>query len=98
MSDFIDPAKRDAFNKNMDEELLSRGFEYHDDWQFGPQSGGSNNREFFGLSLMRHDHGYWLILNCRGCRSSGLNLGSSNNAEDIIAVRDSLRDSLELLW
>ena len=87
--------KMDKFNENMDSELLSNDFAYYDDWEYGPQSGWSNAFERYILKLMRHDYGYWLIV---GHHASGknptMNIGSSNDAKEIIAVRD----AIQKLW
>ena len=50
-------------------------------------SGWRNDHDFYSLSLMRHDYGYWLILKCK---TEGMNIASSNDAKEIINVRDSL--------
>ncbi len=81
---------RPPFDESMDEVLLRNGFAYYSDWKYGPESGWSAG-DHYTLKLMRHDFGYWLII---GRHSSGenpiMNIGSSNNAEYIILVRDAL--------
>jgi hypothetical protein len=82
------------FNKDMDAELLSNGFEYHDDWEYGPYSSWSG-QDHYVLKLMRHDFGYWLIVESHASGDNlGINIGSSNEAKEIIAVRN----ALENLW
>lgn len=80
------------FDNSMDNELIANGFKYYADWEYGPISGWTTDYEYFSLKLMRHDFGYWLII---GRHPSGenpaMNIGSLNNATDIIAIRDSLR-------
>lgn len=83
------------FNEAMDLILLANGFEYFSDWEYGPQDGWSTGSEHYTLSLMRHDYGYWLILSAHlSGENKGLNMGSSNEASEIIAVRD----ALQKLW
>ena len=83
---------RERFDTNIDKTLLVNGFEYYDDWEYGPMSGWQTDWERYTLKLMGHDFGYWLII---GCHASGasptMNIGSSNSAEDIIAIRDALK-------
>lgn len=83
------------FNSAMDSELLSNGFAYYDDWKYGPYTGWSG-QGYYVLKLMRHSFGYWLIIqrHYAGGENSTLNIGSSNDAEKIIAVRD----ALQKLW
>ena len=87
--------KMEKFNEGMDAELLSNDFAYYDDWEYGPQAGWSNAFEHYVLKLMRHTHGYWIIV---GHHASGenptMNIGSSNEAKEIIAVRD----AIQTLW
>lgn len=83
---------RDKFDKTIDEELLENDFAYYDDWKYGPMSSWLTACEHHTLKLMKHDFGYDLII---GRHASGKNptmgIGSSNNAKDIIEIRDSLR-------
>ena len=85
--------KRDKFNGSMDSELLKNDFKYYDDWKHGPQSGWSTDFHYFTLSLLSHDFGYWLIIHTSG-EKPNLNIGSSNDAKEIIAIRDALK----VLW
>jgi hypothetical protein len=86
---------KEKFNEEMDKELLENGFAYYDDWKYGPMSGWTTSHEHHTLRLMRHDFGYDLIISRH---ASGTNptmgIGSSNNAKDIIKIRDSLKN----LW
>lgn len=83
---------RDKFDKKIDLELLKNDFAYYDDWEYGPMSAWSTSHEHHVLHLMEHDFGYWLII---GKHASGanpkMNIGSSNSANDIIKIRDSLK-------
>lgn len=79
--------KKDKFDPTIDEQLLENGFAYYNDCKFGPMSGWRADYDFYSLRLMRHDHGYWLILKCT---AKEINIGSSNDAKEIINVRDSL--------
>ena len=83
---------RDKFDGSIDKELLENDFAYYDDWKYGPMSGWSTSHEHHTLRLMRHDFGYDIIV---GRHASGENptmgIGSSNNAKDIIKIRDSLK-------
>lgn len=83
--------EREKFNKEMDAELLSNDFAYYPDWGYGPGSSWSES-DHFSLCLMRHDFGYWIILmQHAGGENRTMNIGSSNNAKEIIAVRDALK-------
>lgn len=94
MSEYIPIYKRPKFDDKMDTLLLENGFAYYDDWKYGPESAWSH-QDHYTLKLMEHDYGYWLILrqHAHG-ENPEMNLGSSNNANDIIAVRDALKQ----LW
>jgi len=83
---------REPFNHSMDSVLLSHDFSYYNDWDYGPMSLWSTGWEHHSMKLMRHDFGYWIILSnhCSG-KNKTLNMGSSNNADDIIAIRDTLK-------
>jgi len=86
---------REKFNPNLDEALLANGFKYYDDWEYGPESGYSTGYEHYTIKLMRHDFGYWIILDAHnGGNRTQMNIGSSNCAEEIIAVKN----ALEKLW
>ena len=80
---------REKFDKTMEKELLKNDFDFYDDWKPGPQSGWSTGRNFHTLSLMEHASGYWIILKTKYDKR-GINMGSSNNAKDIISIRDAL--------
>jgi hypothetical protein len=83
--------KRPAFNEGMDKELLANDFAYYSDWEYGPESGWSG-QDHYSLRLVRHDYGYWLIIRCHASGDNPLmNIGSSNDAKNIIAVRDALK-------
>jgi len=86
--------EREKFNKGMDSELLSNGFNYYSDWRYGPQICWSGH-DISSIKLMRHDYGYWIIIRlCDGVAHTEMNIGSSNDAKEIIAVRD----ALQKLW
>ncbi len=84
-------AEREKFNESMDAELLENDFARFSDWEYGPESGWSH-QDHYSLRLMQHDFGYWLIIREHaGGENKTMNIGSSNNAKDIIAVRDALK-------
>ncbi len=84
--------KRDKFDENIDKELMENDFAYYDDWKYGPMSGWSTSHEHYTLKLMSHDFGYWLIVSPHASgKNPAMNIGSSNNAKDIIEIRDSLK-------
>jgi hypothetical protein len=86
---------RDKFDESIDKELLENDFANYDDWEYGPVSGYSTGHERYSLYLMRHDFGYWLIISAhQSGENPRMNIGSSNNAQEIINIRDSLRN----LW
>lgn len=83
--------ERVSFDKDIDVELLANDFAYYPDWLYGPESGW-NEADLYSLRLMRHDFGYWIILRQHaGGENHMINMGSSNNAKEIIAVRDALK-------
>ena len=85
---------REPFNEKMDDELLKNDFAYYNDWEYGPVSGWQSE-DHMTLSLMRHDFGYWLILSQHASGTNPrFNVGSSNSAQEIIAIRDALK----VLW
>lgn len=86
--------ERVPFDKEIDAELLDNDFAFFSDWEYGPLSTWSG-QNIFTLRLMRHDYGYWLIVvqNASG-EHILMNVGSSNSAKEIIAVRDALKQ----LW
>ena len=87
--------QRKNFNESIDADLLANDFKYYDDWKYGPISGWVTNYEYYSLKLMKHNFGYWLIISCHaGGENPSMNIGSSNSAQDIIAIRD----SLSVLW
>jgi hypothetical protein len=82
----------DKFDKSIEAELLKNDFAFYDDWKYGPESGWFNDNGFFTLKLMGHDYGYWLIIETSGGgERKGINIGSSNNAKDIVSVRDAFK-------
>ena len=82
----------EKFNESMEDELLKNDFAYYDDWKYGPVSGWSTDHEYYTLYLFKHNFGYWLIISCHASGTNPkMNIGSLNNADDIITVRDSLR-------
>lgn len=81
----------EPFDKEIDAELLANDFAYYPDWSYGPESGWSK-ADHYSLCLMRNKFGYWLILRQHASGENyTMNLGSSNNAQEIIAVRDALK-------
>lgn len=81
----------EKFNEGMDAELLVNDFAYYNDWEYGPESGWSGQDHYI-LKLMRHNFGYWLIVGHHGSGENPvINIGSSNDAKEIIAVRDALK-------
>lgn len=71
-----------TFDENIDKELLENGFEYYDDWEYGPCNGWSTAFESYTLKLMRHDFGYCLIISKHASGENiGMNIGSSNIAK-----------------
>ncbi len=84
------PKDRSPFDEKIESELLKNGFAYYDDWKYGPVSGWSH-QDHYSLNLMKHSFGYWLIIRAQfGGDNKTMNVGSSNNAQEIIAVRDAL--------
>jgi len=80
------------FDETMDSILLKKGFTYYDDWEYGPESGWSEPFDYITLKLMRTDHGYWIIFSRHASgEHPSFNIGISNNAYDIIALRDMLK-------
>lgn len=80
------------FDETMDETLLQNGFEYFDDWGYGPQCAWSEDWDHVGLKLSRHSFGYWIVFRRHaGGANPAMNIGSSNSAEEIIALRDMLK-------
>ena len=83
---------KEKFNKEIEAELLKNDFAHYDDWEYGPISGYSTGHEYYSLKLMKHAFGYWIIISCHASgENPAMNIGSSNNAKDIIAIRDSLK-------
>lgn len=82
---------KDPFDASMDATLLQNGFKYYDDWEYGPMSGWSWSCDHPSIRLMKHSFGYSIIFSVH---ASGLNphmvIGNSNNADEIIALRDAL--------
>lgn len=83
---------KEPFDKAMDEELLKNDFAYYDDWEYGPMTGWQQPWEYYVLKLMKHDYGYNLIIGRHGSgENPKMGIGSSNNAAEIIAIRDALK-------
>ncbi len=83
---------REKLDTTMDAELIKNDFGRYDDWEYGLVSGWSTGHEHYTLYLMRHDFGYWLIVNAhQSGENTKMNIGSLNSAKDIINIRDSLR-------
>ena len=81
------------FNKNMDKVLLKNGFKYYSDWEYGPMCSWAESWDRISLKLMKQDFGYWIIFHRHASGENiSMNIGESNNAEDIIKLRDLLRD------
>lgn len=79
------------FDEAMEAKLLENGFKYYGDWEFGPVSGWSGDFERYNMNLMKHSFGYWIIVVAHASgENKEFNLGSSNSAEHIIAIRDLL--------
>lgn len=78
--------------KKVDKILLANGFQYWDDWEYGPMDGWSEDHDHISFKLMRHDFGYWMIF-CRhaGGENQTMNIGESDIAKNIIQVRDILK-------
>lgn len=80
-----------GIHNSIDEKLMQNGFEYYDDWEYGPSIGWSKEGGFYSINLMRHGYGYWLILeHAQGGGRSSINIGSSDNADDILAFAGAL--------
>ena len=87
---FIHP--KPPVDPTIEATLLKNGFKNYPDWEFGPVSGWPNDHDHMSLQLMRHAFGYWLILRSHSSgENKTMNMGSSNSAEDIIAIRDLLK-------
>ena len=85
---------REPFDEGMDVILLKNDFALYPDWKYGPESGWSG-QDHYTIKLMRHNFGYWIIVSQHASGENiTMNLGSLNNAYDIIA----LRDALKKLW
>jgi hypothetical protein len=81
----------ERFNPVMEKELLDNGFSNDPEWEYGPVSTWVN-QDFYTMQLMKHDFGYFIILQQKfGGEYKTINIGSSNNAQDIIKVRDALK-------
>jgi len=84
-------SKQKPFDKNMDKKLLRNGFEYYDDWEYGPESGWETSEGHNTIMLYRHDFGYLIQLHRSvGGRTFDLMIGSSNKARDIIRIKNAL--------
>lgn len=76
----------------IDKILLANGFKYYDDWKYGPSDTWSEDYDIVTLKLMHHDLGYWLIFSRHASgENASMNIGESNNAEEIIKLRDILK-------
>jgi hypothetical protein len=86
---------KEPFNEKMDEILLQNDFAYYDDWEYGPVTGWTANNDHYSLKLMKHSFGYWLIISKHASgENPSFNIGSSNNANEILAVTEALK----ILW
>lgn len=75
----------------IEADLLQNEFKYFDDWEHGPQYAWMTPTEHCSMRLMAHDKGYYIVLfHHAGGDNNSMNLGSSDNAEDIIRLRDCL--------
>ena len=84
--------ERAKFDKAIDKELIENDFAYYDDWEYGPISSLPHDYDHYSLMLMKHNYGYWLIVSRHASgENPRVNIGSSNNAKEIIEIRDSLR-------
>jgi hypothetical protein len=87
---FIKHEDLTKFDPSMPDKLKAADFEHYKDtgydFEYGWWAGDHTS-----MHLLPHDYGYWIIL-CR--HESGenrkLNIGSSNSAEEIIALRDAM--------
>ena len=79
------------FDECIDDVLLANGFKYYDDWEYGPQAGWSTDWEHYTIRLNRHSFGYWVnVIAHSGGENKHLCLGSSNSADDILALKNLL--------
>lgn len=77
--------------KEIDEVLLKNGFKYYNDWEYGPMCSLPSLWDHITFKLMAHDTAYWIIFHRHASgENKRMNLGSSKNAQDIIALRDLL--------
>lgn len=76
----------------IDKILLKNGFKYFSDWKYGPQYTWNEDYDIVTLRLMHNNDGYWLILHRHaGGKNLAMNIGESNNAEEIISLRNLLK-------
>lgn len=79
-----------TFDKSMEAVLLANGFDRYDGWPEGPIATW-NGHALYSMQLYEHDKGYFIILRQNtGGDIRTVNMGSSNNAKDIITLRDAL--------
>ena len=80
-----------GLHEQIDKVLLCNGFEYFDDWEYGPMFGWSEQCDRINLKLFKHAYGYWIIFRRHASGANiEMNIGSSDSAFDIIALRDTL--------
>ena len=84
--------ERKPFDKSIEAVLLENGFGRFSDWKYGPQTGYSQDFEHYTVSLMEHNFGYFIILSKHASgRNPGFNIGSSNDAQEILDLVAALR-------
>jgi len=87
----VDRFNRDKLDESIEAKLLANGFSYHDDYEYGPQSGWGGDCEMYTMCLTKHGFGYSIFVSAHASGTNkGICLGSSNSAEHIISLRDSL--------
>jgi hypothetical protein len=75
----------------IEDKLRLHGFDNDEDWEYGLISIWETRYDRYSMKLYKNDHGYWIILEkIVGCEREILNMGSLNNADDIINLRDAL--------
>ena len=84
--------KLPKFDENINKLLLANGFKFYNYWEFGPIDSWSEDMDHISLRLLRHNFGYWIQFRRHaGGQNKTLIIGESNNADDIIALRDALK-------
>lgn len=81
------------FNKSeIDKILLENGFEYYEGWSDGPYCSWNEDHDSISLMLMYINYGYLIIFQRHvSGENIRMNIGESNNAEEIIRLRDILK-------